>query len=93
LKTDSRLTPEQRLDISYRAISMHHITGETSRSFADTELEYEGRITTGGEFGSLGGGLWGQIYDAEVDAKFGKAKIRFMISEQTMGSRTSVSNN
>ena len=93
LRTDSRLTEEQRTDIMYRATSMYLLDKEAVQNFKDHDMQYEGKIATEGKFGSLGGGLWGQIYDAEVDTEFGKAKVKFMISEQTAGSRMSVSNN
>ena len=92
LKTDSRLTEEQIDDLGYRATSMYLFDKETKQNFRDDDLEYEGSISTKGEFNSFGG-LWGQKFYAEIDTKYGKITASFLINEQTMGSRTSASNN
>ena len=92
LITDSRLSEEQRYDLMYRATEMY-LKEEPRQDFHDETLEYEGSIHTKSEYQCIGG-MNGQRFDADVDVhELGKVSVRFLVSEQTIGSRTSISNN
>jgi len=76
----------------YRATEMY-LEDKPKVDFQDMALEYEGSICTKGDFNVIGG-LSGQRFDANVDVdEVGKIYVRFLVSEQTTGSKTSVSNN
>ncbi|MDP3728673.1 MAG: hypothetical protein Q8R18_04435 [bacterium] len=86
LMADSRLTSGQTRYLIVQAATMFW-DGEEERDLhlkieGRDDLCLEGRITTKGEPAILGG-LVGIQYDAEISLVRGKAKVRFLISEQT----------
>ena len=85
LQTDTMLTYEQRSYLLQRATEMY-LEGEEKRdiflqNLGDT-YSLEGRISTKGEQGVLGS-LVGIKFSAEIDTNKGKARVSFLVSEQT----------
>lgn len=84
LQTDLRLTEKQRYFLLERATIMYlnDKMQEYCRLTEDGENSLEGRISTKGEYGVLGT-FQGVKFSAEVDTNKGKAKLAFLVSEQT----------
>ncbi len=79
LVTDGRLTEENRRYLLGEATEMY-LRNEEKREIKTDSLE--GRIFTEGKCWSIGG-CSGQQFDAEVEAGFGRARIRVLVQERT----------
>jgi len=76
-----RLSPRERSLLLDQATIMFVTSRKRASISSDT---YEGEIITEGKFQSLGQ-FYGQRYDAIVENNHGKAKLAFLVSEQTGG--------
>jgi len=79
LLSDNRLSKEARTQLLVNATEMY-LLGEQERAIESDD--YEGRLYTEGVFGLIGT-LGGLKFHAEIDTDDGRAKLSFLVNEQT----------
>ena len=84
LRADSRLSYDDRHYLMQEATEMYLKNEEERQVKTDT---LEGRLYTKGQHDSLGS-FGGQRFDAEIELNLGKAKVRFLVNEQTNTSQS-----
>lgn len=75
LKTDSRLTPDDRMSLLTYASQIY---GQGERACDVMGENYCGRLRTSGEWVALSG-MAGQRFEAELETVYGKSDVSFLI--------------
>ncbi|VVB78171.1 Uncharacterised protein [uncultured archaeon] len=78
LKTDSRISPEDRVGLVMHATEMY-LNKESERKISGEE--YEGLLYTRGKSTFVSSGFSGQEFYAEIDTNDGKRTLSFLVTE------------